>query len=71
MKQEKSKIKRRSKKVGQTELMKKYMAFFVPSPTAVNGTTGGSLEQPSPYRIVPSIVTYGVGQRPIVSFPNA
>ena len=71
MKRRKIKPARRQKTPTRPAWENYYNRFFAPLPTAVDGNHGGSLEQPSPYRSVPSVVTYGVGECPIVGYVNA
>jgi hypothetical protein len=58
MRQRKPPVKLRSNK----PLEKLYAKYFTPSRTALDERTGGSLEQPSPFKTVPSVVHYGVSQ---------
>lgn len=54
-----------------TPLADQYSKYFSPLPYAVDHRQAGSLEQPSPYKPVPSVVTYGIGLPPLVGSVDA
>jgi hypothetical protein len=48
------------------QLARRYLEYFLPSPNAIDQKSQGSLEQPSPFQEVPSVITYDPGERPIM-----
>jgi hypothetical protein len=52
-------------------LSDQYAKYFVPASHAIDKNTGGSLEQPSPFKTVPSVVTYSIGETPLVASHDA
>jgi len=67
----KRRTKSRSKGPRRSSLATDYSKFFIPAPAATDERSGGSLEQPSPFKPVRSVLTFSVGERPVVSFPDA
>ena len=70
MKRAKSKKpSRHSAQKKKSALISQYNQFFAASPGAVGGKYGESLEQPSPFKSVPTVVTYGIHDLlPVASF---
>ena len=67
----KKKTGKKKVRATKSEFERLYRRYFVQLPNAVDEQYGGSLEQPSPFKSVPSVVTYGIGQQPIVGYRNA
>jgi len=57
-----------AKRRRRSSLVNLYSRNFVASPSAIRENSGESLEQPSPYKYVPSTVTYGVIQPPLLQW---
>lgn len=60
---------RKSKR--KVSLQRCYTQYFFPARLAVDENDNVSLEQPSPFKTVPSVVTYGVGESPMLGYVNA
>jgi len=68
----KRKVKNAVKSKKPTErLLKLYSRYFVQSPHAVDDRSRISLEQPSPFKDVPSVATSGVGEMPLIPYAHA
>jgi hypothetical protein len=63
--------RRKPKRREVSPLEQSYSRFFVPAKDAIDEQTGGSFEQPSPSRAVRTVVTYSIGEPPLVYFPDA
>ncbi len=61
----------RKRTVRNASLESIYGKFFVPSPTAFDEKSSHTGTLPSLFKPVPSVVTYGVGDEPIVVSFNA
>jgi hypothetical protein len=70
------KVQRPRRKTSKTArpgrgLAREYQKYFVPALGAVDRNSNQSLEQPSMFKAVPSVVTYGISEPPAVVFENA
>ena len=64
--QKKTSKRTSKKKASRASLAGVYARYFVSSPSAIDQKSNISLEQPSPFKAVPSVVTYSVGEPPLM-----